>query len=93
MNNRVVITGMGAITPVGNTVEDFWMSLCSGKNGVDKITKFDVSDFSTQIAACVKDFNPEDYMDKKRSQKNGQIYPFCCSSCQYGNGRCGAQHG
>ena len=36
MNNRVVITGMGAITPVGNTVEDFWMSLCSGKNGVDK---------------------------------------------------------
>ena len=51
MNNRVVITGMGAITPV-DTVEDLRMSLYSGKNGVDKITKFDVSDFSTQIALC-----------------------------------------
>jgi 3-oxoacyl-[acyl-carrier-protein] synthase II len=80
MNNRVVITGMGAITPVGNTVEDFWMSLCSGKNGVDKITKFDVSDFSTQIAACVKDFNPEDYMDKKEARRMDRYTHFAVAA-------------
>ena len=56
MPRRVVITGMGAITPLGNSVETFWESLKEGKNGIDKIDKFDVEDFPTQMAAQVKDF-------------------------------------
>ena len=52
--NRVVVTGMGAITPIGNTVSDFWKSLSSGKNGVNKITLFDTENFNVKIAAEVK---------------------------------------
>ena len=80
MNNRVVITGMGAITPVGNTVEEFWHSLCNGISGVDRITDFDVSDYPTQIAACVKDFNPDDHIDKKQAKRMDRYTQFAVAA-------------
>ena len=61
---RVVITGLGAITPVGCDVETFWNSLKSGKNGIDFITRFDTTDYKAKLAAEVKDFDPTLYMDK-----------------------------
>ena len=66
---RVVVTGLGAITPLGNTVESFWKNIVAGKSGVGPITKFDTSKFKTQFAAEVKDFNPESFIDKKEIKK------------------------
>lgn len=69
MSRRVVVTGMGAVTPIGNSVEEFWSSVKSEKIGFAPITKFDVTDYKTKIAAEVKDFNPENYMDKKAARR------------------------
>ncbi len=65
MNRRVVITGVGVISPLGNTVDLFWDSLKSGKSGISKIERFDTTDLAVKIAGEIKSFNPEDYMDKK----------------------------
>ncbi len=65
---RVVITGLGCISPVGNTVESAWAALVAGQTGIGKITKFDASAFSCQIAGEVKDFNVEDYMTSKEAR-------------------------
>lgn len=72
--NRVVITGMGAVTPIGNDVESFWQGLCSSKCGIGTITKFDASEFKVSVAAEVKDFDPSQYMDKGELRK---FDPFC----------------
>ncbi|KAI4453468.1 polyketide synthase-related [Holotrichia oblita] len=61
---RVVVTGMGAISPIGNDLATYWQGLTDGKCGIDFITKFDTTDFKVKIAAEVKDFNPSLYMDK-----------------------------
>lgn len=61
---RVVVTGLGVISPVGNTVNEFWDSLINGRCGIDLITKFDTTDFKVKIAAEVKNFDPHDYMEK-----------------------------
>ena len=66
---RVVVTGLGAITPLGNTVEEFWNNLIAGKNGVGPITRFDASKFKTRFACEVKGFNPDNYGDKKEMRK------------------------
>ncbi len=66
---RVVITGLGAITPLGNTTEEFWKNIIAGKNGVGPITKFNASKFKTRFACEVKNFNPDDYGDKKEMRK------------------------
>jgi 3-oxoacyl-[acyl-carrier-protein] synthase II len=66
---RVVITGLGLVTPIGSTVDEFWANLTAGKSGVSKLTKFDASILPTQIAAEVKDFNPEKYLDKKQVRR------------------------
>ncbi len=66
---RVVVTGLGAVTPVGNTVKEFWESIVSGKSGVGAITKFDTSKFKTNFAAEVKNFDAEAYVDKKELKK------------------------
>ena len=69
MKRRVVVTGMGAITPVGNDVATTWRSLIEGKSGTTPITKFDASNFTCRIAAEVKDFNPLDFMDRKEAKR------------------------
>jgi len=66
---RVVVTGLGAVTPLGNTVKEFWDNIVAGKSGVAAITKFDTSKFKTNFAAEVKDFNAEVYVDKKELKK------------------------
>ena len=69
MSRRVVITGMGAVTPIGNNVEDFWANIKKGTVGIGPITKFDTSDYKSHLAAEVKDFDQLQYMDKKSARR------------------------
>lgn len=69
MSRRVVVTGLGAVTPIGNNVDDFWTSVKVGKIGFDHITKFDTTDYKCHIAAELKDFNPQDFMDRKAAKR------------------------
>ena len=66
---RVVVTGIGALTPIGNTSQDFWNGLVEGKSGAAPITHFDASKFKTQFACELKGFNIEDFMDRKEARK------------------------
>ena len=66
---RVVVTGLGAVTPIGNNVDDFWAAVKAGKIGFDHITKFDTTDYKCHIAAELKDFNPQDFMDRKAAKR------------------------
>ena len=69
---RVVITGMGALTPIGNNIEEYLNGLKNGVSGADMITRFDASLFKTQFACEVKNFNPQDFMDRREVRRNDQ---------------------
>ena len=71
---RVVVTGLGAVTPIGNNVKDFWAGIRAGKVGIGPITKFDTTDYKVKIAAEVKDFNAKDHMDPRSARR---MDPFC----------------
>ena len=73
---RVVVTGLGVVSPVGLSVSDFWQSLCEGRSGTGKITRFDTSGFDTRIAAELKGFNPESYMDRKDVKRSDQFTQY-----------------
>ncbi|WP_432400632.1 beta-ketoacyl-ACP synthase II [Wukongibacter sp. M2B1] len=73
---RVVITGIGVISPIGSGKENYWNALRNGVNGVDTITKFDVADYKTQMAAEVKDFDPTDFIDKKEAKRMDRFTQF-----------------
>ena len=75
---RVVITGMGAVTPIGNNVETFWKNVKEGKNGIGSITKFDTTDYKVKIAAEVKDFSAKELMDFKAAY--GDFFTVCGGS-------------
>ena len=79
-NRRVVITGMGAITPIGNSVEEFWNSIKEGKTGFGPITYFDTADYRCKLAAEVKDFDPTQYMDKKSARRMEQFCQFAVAA-------------
>ena len=66
---RVVVTGMGALTPLGNTVNDYWSALINGVSGADMITLFDASKFKTRFACEIKGFEPADFLDRKEVRK------------------------
>ena len=66
---RVVITGMGAITPIGNNVEEYWNGLKEGKLGIAPITRFDTTEYKAKLAAEVKDFDAKEYMDTKAAKR------------------------
>jgi 3-oxoacyl-[acyl-carrier-protein] synthase II len=66
---RVVVTGLGALTPLGNDVPSYWDGLINGVSGAGAIQQFDVSKFKTKFACEVKNFNPEDYFDRKEARK------------------------
>lgn len=66
---RVVVTGLGAVTPIGNNVKDFWAGIREGKVGIAPITKFDTTDYKVKLAAEVKDFNAKDHMDPKAARR------------------------
>ncbi|MEE0152448.1 MAG: beta-ketoacyl-ACP synthase II [Acetatifactor sp.] len=79
-NRRVVITGMGAITPIGNSVEEFWDGIKKGKTGFGPITYFDTADYRCKLAAEVKDFDPTQYMDKKSARRMEQFCQFAVAA-------------
>ena len=76
LKRRVVITGLGAVTPLATGVEESWRKLCQGKSGVARITKFDPSGFNVQIAAELKDFHPEDFLDKKKIRRTDPFIQY-----------------
>jgi 3-oxoacyl-[acyl-carrier-protein] synthase II len=69
LKKRVVVTGMGALTPIGKSVEEFWSGIKEGKCGIDFIETFDTTEYKSKLAAPIKDFKPEDYMDKKAAKR------------------------
>ncbi len=79
---RVVVTGMGAITPIAIGTEEYWQALIHGKNGVDLITKFDTTHFDTKFAAEVKNFNPEDFLDKKSIKRLDPFSQYALASSE-----------
>ncbi len=80
MNRRVVVTGLGAVTPVGIGKEEYWKALLAGKSGIERITRFDPSDYSTQIAGEVKDFDPAQYIDKKEAKRMDRFTQFAIAA-------------
>jgi len=82
MKRRVVITGLGAITPLGIGVEESWQPLCQGKSGIGPITRFDTTGFRTRIAGEVKGFNPLDFMNRKLARRNSRFIHFAIAAAQ-----------
>jgi len=80
MSRRVVITGIGLVTPLGVGNDVTWDGLCEGRSGVTKITKFDPSNLKTQIAGQVPDFNPTDFMDPKEARRSDHFIQFACAA-------------
>ena len=76
MDKRVVVTGMGAITPIGNNVKEFWKGIKEGKCGIDDITLFDTTEYKVKVAGEVKNYNPEDYLDKKSARRLDRFSQF-----------------
>jgi 3-oxoacyl-[acyl-carrier-protein] synthase II len=77
---RVVVTGLGALTPLGNTVPAFWNNLIAGVSGAGPITRFDASKFKTRFACELKNFNPEDFMDRKEARKLDPFVQYAMAS-------------
>ena len=76
MERRVVITGLGAITPIGNNTEEFWKSIKEGKCGIDEITQFDTTNFKVKLAAEVKGFEPEEHFDRRTARRLDRFSQF-----------------
>ncbi len=79
---RVVITGMGAITPLGNSVSEFWQACVEGKSGIDYVTQFDASGYPSRIAGEVKGFDPQDYMDRRVARRMSRFSQFAVAASQ-----------
>src|SRR5208283_219753 len=73
---RVVVTGLGAISPIGNTIEEFWKALLEGKSGVKRLTCFDPTHFTTKIAAEVRNFDPSPYLSAKEIKRMDRFVQF-----------------
>ncbi len=82
MSRRVVVTGLGAITPIGNSVQEFWSSLKEKKVGIGPITYFDTTDYKAKLAAQVKDYDPKKYMDPKTAKRMEQFCQFAVSAAK-----------
>ena len=78
--HRVVITGLGVVTPIGLGIEEFWKGLKEGRNGISRISRFDPTDFRSQMAAEVKNFNPEDWIDGKSAERMDRFVHFAMAS-------------
>src|SRR2546427_11521191 len=77
---RVVVTGLGMITPLGSTVEKTWDGILAGKSGIGPITRFDATGLETTIAGEVRDFDPQDYMDRKEIRRSDRFVHFAVAS-------------
>ena len=82
MKRRVVVTGLGAVTPLGTGVEKSWQSLCQGKSGIGMVTRFDASDFKTKVAGEVTDLNPLDFMDRKLVRRVDRFTQFALAAAR-----------
>ena len=82
MSRRVVITGMGAITPIGNTVDEFWSNVKEGTVGIGPMTQIDVTDYKAKLAAEVKDFDPKEYMDPKSARRMERFAQFAVATAK-----------
>ncbi len=82
MNRRVVVTGLGLVTPVGNSVESTWSALLEGRSGADFIKKFDAARFAARFACEVKNFDPLDYVEKKEARKMGAFIHYAIAASQ-----------
>ncbi len=82
MSRRVVITGLGALTPIGNNLQEFWDGMMEGRSGANPITKFDASDFPTQFACEVKDFRVEEYLDRKEAKRMDVFTQFAMATAK-----------
>ena len=82
MQRRVVVTGLGAITPLGIGVEESWQSLCQGKSGIGVVTRFDASNFRTKIAGEVNGFNPLDFMGRKQVRTADRFIRFSLAAAR-----------
>ncbi len=82
MKRRVVVTGMGAVTPIGNSVSSFWNSIKEGKTGFGPISYFDTTDYKCKLAAEVKDFNAADFMDKKSARRMESFCQFAVAAAK-----------
>ncbi len=89
LKRRVVITGLGAVTPLATGVEESWSKLCQGKSGVARITRFDPSGFNVQIAAELKDFNPEDFLDRKKIRRTDPFIQYALVAARMAIGDAG----
>ena len=79
---RVVITGLGAVTPLGTGVEKNWDALLNGRSGITQLTRFDASDFPTRIAGEVSDFTPTDFIEKKEVKKMDLFIQYSVAAAQ-----------
>jgi len=82
MTRRVVVTGLGMVTPLGTGVEKNWEAVCSGKSGIGPVTKFDATDFSSKIAGEVKDFNAEDFLEKQMIRRFDEFVHYAIASAR-----------
>src|SRR5262245_65919317 len=82
LNRRVVVTGLGLVTPVGNSVETTWTALVEGRSGADYIKKFDAEKFPVRFACEVKNFDPLDDVEKKEARKMGAFIQYAIAASQ-----------
>ena len=82
MSRRVVITGLGLVTPLGVGVDETWSALCEGRSGIGEITRFDTTDFTTKIAGEVKDFNAEDFLPKKEAKRTERFIAYAVAAAR-----------
>jgi 3-oxoacyl-[acyl-carrier-protein] synthase II len=80
LSRRVVITGLGLVTPLGIGVDETWTALCKGQSGISEITRFDASGFDTKIAGEVKDFNPKDFLSKKEAKRTQRFIAYAIAA-------------
>lgn len=90
-NRRVVVTGMGAVTPIGNSVQECWQNMLSGVNGIGPITRFDTTDYKAKLAAEVKDFDPMQYMDKSETLRSDRYTQFAVAAASQAMADSGVQ--
>ena len=79
---RVVVTGMGAVTPVGCGLASFWEGLCAGRNGIDLITRFDASELKAKLAAEIRDFDPKQYLDAKLVRQTDRCQQYALAAAE-----------
>lgn len=82
MKSRIVVTGIGAVTPLGNSVASFWEALVAGRSGAAPITRFDTTNLETKFAAEVKDFDPLNAMDRKDARRSARVVHYTVAAAR-----------